>query len=116
MMIANHIPTPPYQYIQRKGTSVEEGLGFPLIVKLNESGGSVGIDNHAVKETREAVQEQADDLIGTYKIPVMAEKFINGLEITVVMHEDYQKKHVDVSLTFTTIALPRLVNFIAGQR
>jgi D-alanine-D-alanine ligase-like ATP-grasp enzyme len=61
---------------------------------LNESGGSVGIDNHAVKETREDAQEQVDDLIGTYKIPVMVEKFIDGLEITVVVLEDYRKKHV----------------------
>ncbi len=94
MMIANHIPTPPYQFIHRRGTTVEEGLGLPLIVKLNESGGSVGIDDHAVKETREGAQVQADDLIGTYKIPVMVEKFIDGLEITVVVLEDYQKKHI----------------------
>jgi D-alanine-D-alanine ligase len=94
MMIANQIPTPPYQFIQRRGTAVDEGLGLPLIVKLNESGGSVGIDNHAVKESREDAQAQVDDLIGTYKIPVMVEKFIDGLEITVVVLEDYRKKHV----------------------
>jgi len=94
MMIANHIPTPAFQFIQRRGTSVEEWLGLPLIVKLNESGGSVGIDNHAVKETREEAQKQVDDLIGTYKVPVVVEKFVDGLEITVVVLEDYQKKHV----------------------
>jgi D-alanine-D-alanine ligase len=94
MMIANEIPTPPFQCIHRRGTSVEERLGLPLIVKLNESGGSVGIDNHAVKETREAAQEQVDNLIRTYKIPVMVEKFVDGLEITVVVLEDYHKKHV----------------------
>src|SRR5512147_959881 len=94
LMIANHIPTPPYQFIQRRGTTVEERLGLPLIVKLNESGGSVGIDDHAVKETREATQEQVDNLIGTYKIPVMVEKFIDGLEITVAVLEDSRKKHV----------------------
>ena len=94
MMIANHIPTPPYQFIQRRGTSIDEKLGLPLIVKLNESGGSVGIDNQAVKETYEAAQEQVDNLIETYKLPVMVEKFIDGLEITVVVLEDSQKKHV----------------------
>lgn len=94
MMLANHIPTPPFQFIRRRGTSVDEKLGVPLIVKLNESGGSVGIDNHAVKETREAAEQQVDDLIGAYRIPVMVEKFIDGLEITVVVLEDYQKKHV----------------------
>jgi len=94
MMIANKIPTPPFQFINRRGTTVEERLGPPLIVKLNESGGSLGIDNHAIKETREAAQKQVDDLIGTYKLPVIVEQFIDGLEITVVVVEDYQKKHV----------------------
>jgi len=94
MMIANHIPTPAFQFVERKGTRIEESLGLPLIVKLNESGGSVGIDNHAVKETREDTQEQVDKLIGTYKIPVMVERFVDGLEITVVVLEDSQKKHV----------------------
>jgi D-alanine-D-alanine ligase len=94
MMIANKIPTPPYQFIHRKGTSVEEQIGLPLIVKLNESGGSVGIDNHAVKETRENAQKQVDELIGKYKVPVMVEKFIDGLEITVVVLVDYERKHV----------------------
>ena len=69
MMIANHIPTPPFQFIHRRGTAIDERLGLPLIVKLNESGGSVGIDNHAVKETREDAQEQVDDLIGDVQDP-----------------------------------------------
>ena len=94
MMIANQIPTPDFQFIERKGTMVDENLGLPLIVKLNESGGSVGIDNEAVKETREEAQDQVDNLIRTYKMPVMVERFVNGLEITVVVLEDSQKKHV----------------------
>ncbi len=94
LLIANHIPTPPFQFIQRRGTSVEEKLGLPLIVKLNESGGSVGIDNQAVKETHKAAQKQVNELIGTYKIPVIVEKFIDGLEITAIVLEDYKKKHV----------------------
>jgi D-alanine-D-alanine ligase len=94
IMNANHIPTPPFQFIQRRGTAVDESLGHPLIIKLNESGGSVGIDNHAVKETLEDAQAQVNDLIGKYKMPVLVEKFVDGLEITVVVLEDYQKKQV----------------------
>jgi D-alanine-D-alanine ligase len=94
MMIANKIPTPPFQHISRRGTTVDESLGLPLIVKLNESGGSVGIDNQAIKESLEAAQEQVDDMIATYKRPVIVEKFVDGLEITVVVFEDSQKRHV----------------------
>ena len=93
MMIANSIPTPAFQVISRRGTAIQEGLALPLIVKLNESGGSVGIDDHAVKENREQAQERVDELIGAYKMPVMVEEFVDGLEITVAVFEDYRKRH-----------------------
>lgn len=91
---ANQIPTPEFQFIQRVGTKVNPDLGLPLIVKLNEGGGSVGINNTAVKETLEAAQKQVDELISTYHIPVIVERFIDGLEITAVVFEDSRRKHV----------------------
>jgi D-alanine-D-alanine ligase len=94
ILVANEIPTPPYQYIQRVGTKIKPELGLPLIVKLNESGGSVGIDNNAVKETLEEAQQQVDELISTYRIPVVVERFIDGPEITAVVFEDSRKRHI----------------------
>jgi len=91
---ANDIPTPDYQYIKRSGTKVNPDLGLPLIVKLNEGGGSVGIDDEAVKETLEGAQKQVDELINTYKVPVIVERFIVGPEITVVVFEDRRRRHV----------------------
>ena len=93
LLNANDIPTPPFQYITRRGTKVDEELGLPLIVKLNESGGSVGIDDKAVKESLEEAHKKVNEMIGTYRIPVIVEKFIDGAEITVVIFEDSQKKH-----------------------
>jgi D-alanine-D-alanine ligase len=90
----NDIPTPDYQFIQRNGTKINPELGLPLIVMLNESGGSVGIDNKAVKETLEAAQEQVNTLISTYHIPVIVERFIDGPEITAVVFEDSRRRHV----------------------
>lgn len=94
LLIAYDIPTPPFQFIRRVGTLINEELGVPLIVKLNEGGGSVGIDNKAVKETVKDADKQVDFLISTYKIPVIVEKFIDGPEITVVIYDDGNKKHV----------------------
>lgn len=88
------IPTPAFQFIRRVGTAVDEELGLPLIVKLNESGGSVGIDNKAVKETYKDAQRKIDIMISKYKIPVIVERFIDGPEITVVVFEDGKKSHV----------------------
>lgn len=91
---ANEIPTPDFQFISRAGTKVSSELGLPLIIKLNESGGSVGIDNNAVKETLEDAQKQVDELLSTYHIPVIVERFIDGPEITVVVFEDSRRRHV----------------------
>jgi len=94
LLMAYDIPTPPFQFIRRAGTNIDEDLGLPLIVKLNEGGGSVGIDNHAVKETVRAAKMRADNMIATYKYPVVVEKFISGPEITVVVFDDGVKRHV----------------------
>jgi len=94
LLVAYDIPTPTFQYIRRSGTTILEELGLPLIVKLNESGGSVGIDNKAVKESIKDAQKQVDDLISTYKMPVIVERFIDGTEVTVVVFDDGQKCHV----------------------
>jgi D-alanine-D-alanine ligase len=94
LLAASEIPTPGFQFVQRKGIRLDEELGLPLIVKLNESGGSVGINNNAVKESLEEAQKQVDEMISTYKMPVIVEKFVSGTEITAVVFDDGQKRHV----------------------
>lgn len=94
LLMAYGIPTPAFQFIRRAKTAVQEDLGLPLIVKLNESGGSVGIDNHAVKETIKEAQKKVNKMVSTYHIPVIVEQFIDGPEITVVVFDDGAKKSV----------------------
>ena len=88
---AHQIDTPEFQFIRRVGTQVDDKLGLPLIVKLNESGGSVGINNKAVQETVKDAQKKVDDMISTYKMPVVVERFIDGTEITAVVFDDGTK-------------------------
>lgn len=94
VLMAYDIPTPAFQFIRRAGTKVQEDLGVPLIVKLNGSGGSVGIDNHAVKENFRDAQKKVDKMISQYRMPVIVEQFVDGPEITVCIFDDGQKKHV----------------------
>ncbi len=94
LLVAYDIPTPPFQFIRRLGKKIHEELGLPLIVKLNESGGSVGIDNRAVKETVAEAEKKVEEMITIYRIPVIVERFIDGPEITVVVVDDGQKRHV----------------------
>ena len=94
LFVAYDIPTPRFQFIRRAGTAIEEDFGLPIIVKLNEGGGSVGIDDHAVKETIKDAQKRVGEMLSTYKLPVLVERFIDGPEITVVVFDDGNKKHV----------------------
>lgn len=94
LLMAYDVPTPPFQFIRRVGTNIDEDLGLPLIVKLNEGGGSVGINDTAVKETDRAAKLRVNNMITLYKVPVIVEKFIDGPEITVVVFEDNIKRHV----------------------
>lgn len=94
LLMAYGIPTPAFQFIRRSNTAIREDLGLPLIVKLNESGGSVGIDNHAVKETIKDAQRKVNKMVSTYKIPVIVEQFIDGPEVTVVVFDDGSRKSV----------------------
>jgi len=94
MLLAYGIPTPAFQFVRRAGTIIDPELGLPLIVKLVAGGGSVGVDNKAVKETIKEAQKKADKMISTYKLPVIVEQFVDGPEITVVVFDDGQKKHV----------------------
>ena len=94
LLMAYDVPTPPFQFIRRAGTNIDEELGLPLIIKLNEGGGSVGIDNHAVKESLRAAKLRVSNMISTYKIPVVVEKFVGGPEVTVVVFDDGVKRHV----------------------
>ena len=90
----NKIPTPEYKFIKDLRSNTPPPFEPPYIVKLNESGGSMGIDNRAVKETVAQVLKKVEDMVGDYKIPVLVEKFIDGQEITGVVFEDGKTRHV----------------------
>jgi len=90
----NKIPTPEYKFIKDLRSNTPPAFDPPYIVKLNESGGSMGIDNRAVKETVAQVLKKVEDLQSDYKIPVLVEKFIDGQEITGIVFEDGKTRHV----------------------
>ena len=91
----NGIPTPEYKFVKDLRSNTPPPFDPPYIVKLNESGGSMGIDNHAVKETANQLMKKVEELQNAYnKIPVLVEKFIDGLELTGVVFEDEKTRHV----------------------
>src|SRR5512144_2048726 len=90
----NKITTPEYKFIKDLRSNTTPPFDPPYIAKLNESGGSMGIDNKAVKETAAQLLKKVEAMRNEYKIPVLVEKFIDGREITGVVFEDGKTRHV----------------------
>jgi D-alanine-D-alanine ligase len=94
LLESNQIPTPEYKFIKDLRSNTPPPFDPPYIAKLNESGGSMGIDNKAVKETVAQIQKKVEELSTDYKIPILVEKFIDGPEITAVVFDDGKTRHV----------------------
>jgi len=56
-------------------------LGFPVIIKPNNGGGSIGI---SISKNIKEVKEAAKEIIQNYNDDVLIEKFISGREVTCV--------------------------------
>lgn len=86
------LPVPRYQLFHTPTDSIDGQLKFPLISKLNEIHGSVGIDVASVAEDERGLRAKLRDLMTVYKQPVIVEEFIVGREITAVIVEGTNKK------------------------
>ncbi len=81
---ANHIPTPEWRYFQHKKDVTEqttEDLGFPLVVKPNAQGSTVGL---SIVESWENVCP-AVDIAFEYDDNILLETYIPGRELTVAI-------------------------------
>jgi D-alanine-D-alanine ligase len=94
LLAHNGIPTPEYKFIRDLRSNTPPAFDPPYIVKLNESGGSTGIDDHAVKETAAQVMKKVEQLREEYKIPLLVEQFIDGQELVGVVFDDGRARQV----------------------
>ncbi len=81
------ITTPKFQLIKHKTEDIDEIMDFPLFIKLNESHGSLEINHDSICHDEKNAEKQIDFLIDTYKQPLIAEEFIGGREVTVIVIE-----------------------------
>ncbi|HSX39126.1 MAG TPA: hypothetical protein VLI92_00865 [Candidatus Saccharimonadales bacterium] len=86
------LPVPRYQLFNTPNDPMDGQLKFPLISKLNEIHGSVGIDQSSVSEDEKQLRQKIKDLLAIYKQPILVEEFIVGSEITCVILEGTNRK------------------------
>lgn len=87
LLEANQIPTPKYQLIRHPKQAINPELKYPLISKLNNYNGSVGITDDAVSENEYHLRKRLSWLFRKYKRPVIIEEFIGEREVSAIILE-----------------------------
>lgn len=84
MLLQHGISVPRFQLITKLGDLEDLNISFPIIVKPNESHGSIGIHTNSVVYNRFELKERVIEIMKTYKQLVLLEEFKEGPEISVI--------------------------------
>ncbi len=83
------VPTPKFQVFtninQANKIEMISEIEFPVIVKPDAEGSSLGISSQSVIEDPEDVRKLVVELLNTFEPPVLVEQFISGREFTVAV-------------------------------
>lgn len=77
------LPTPPFQTFERIEEPLDPDLQFPLFVKPSREGTGMGITAESIIHNDEQLRKQLRLMFERYDQPVLAERFIEGREVTV---------------------------------
>lgn len=78
----HRIPNPAF-WIVESAAAIPSGVRLPAIVKPLTEGSSKGIKNNSLVHSLGELYERVDEVVGTYKQPVIVERFLGGREFTV---------------------------------
>ncbi len=82
-VLAYHGLHTPRHYVLQNSSEKRPDLSFPLIVKPLHEDGSLGIDSHSVVVSEEQLSKKAQELLETFRQPVIVEEYIGGREFNV---------------------------------
>lgn len=85
ILIANNIPTLPYQLFNRKKDKLKKTLKFPLMVKPVSEGSSAGITNKSVVHKLDELYKQVEYIENTFSEEAIIEPYLSGREFSVAM-------------------------------
>jgi len=85
ILIANKIPTLPYQLLKSRDDKFDRSLKFPLIVKPLSEGSSAGITNKSVVYDEASLYKQVDYISATFGEKSLIEPYLEGREFSIAM-------------------------------
>jgi D-alanine-D-alanine ligase len=78
----HELPTPPFQVFERLTEALDPDLQFPLFVKPSREGTGMGVSAESIVRDEGQLRVQLGRLFERYDEPVLAERFIEGREVT----------------------------------
>ena len=94
------IPTPSFQLFKSAKQNLHPSLNFPLIVKPNADGSSVGINANSVVANNEDLRKQVEYVLTTYRQSALVEEFCSGREFTLALLGNPPRVMPIVEITF----------------
>jgi D-alanine-D-alanine ligase len=78
----HRVPNPAF-WIVESASAIPAGVRLPAIVKPMFEGSSKGIKNNSLVQSLGELYERVEEVVGTYRQPVIVERFLAGREFTV---------------------------------
>ncbi len=87
-LLKDYIDT-PFGYAIKNESDIDKlkNIKYPVIVKLNSEGSSMGMDEHSIVDNFEDLKKQANKLLDIYKRNILVEEFIDGQDISMIYVE-----------------------------
>lgn len=83
-VLAYHdLATPAFQTFERDTEPLDPDLAFPLFVKPSREGTGMGVSAQSIVHSEDELRVQLRRLFDRYNQPVLAERYIDGREVTV---------------------------------
>lgn len=79
----HELPTPEFQVFERVDEPLNDDLRFPLFVKPSREGTGMGVSGKSIVKDERELREQISAIFKRYKQPALAERYIEGREVTV---------------------------------
>lgn len=79
----HELPTPEFQVFERMDEPLNDDLRFPLFVKPSREGTGMGVSGKSIVNDEYELREQISKIFKRYKQPALAERYIEGREVTV---------------------------------
>ena len=116
MFLSFHgVNTPRFQTFEKEDEPLNLNLSFPIILKPDREGSSMGIDADSVVHDEASLRRKLTKMLQTYNEPILAEEFIEGREFSAGILGNENPRVLPI-LEIDFSRFPKEVGTVYGQK